>query len=69
MGKLIKEIDPLDKVWEYAYDGNRNRISRRDAKGELTEYVFTRMICWSRSAMPTQALWPISMMPIITASG
>uniref|UniRef100_UPI0040573D10 RHS repeat-associated core domain-containing protein n=1 Tax=Candidatus Electrothrix sp. TaxID=2170559 RepID=UPI0040573D10 len=40
VGKLIKEIDPLNKVWEYAYDGNRNRISRRDAKGELTEYSF-----------------------------
>ncbi|MCW5203714.1 hypothetical protein VU12_12350, partial [Desulfobulbus sp. US4] len=40
VGKLIKEIDPLNKVWEYGYDGNRNRISRRDAKGELTEYGF-----------------------------
>ncbi|MCI5183008.1 MAG: hypothetical protein D3921_10945 [Candidatus Electrothrix sp. AW1] len=40
VGKLIKEIDPLHQVWEYAYDGNRNRISRRDAKGELTEYSF-----------------------------
>ncbi|WPD22236.1 MAG: RHS repeat-associated core domain-containing protein [Candidatus Electrothrix scaldis] len=40
VGKLIKEIDPLHQVWEYAYDGNRNRISRRDAKGDLTEYSF-----------------------------
>uniref|UniRef100_UPI004055E844 RHS repeat-associated core domain-containing protein n=1 Tax=Candidatus Electrothrix sp. TaxID=2170559 RepID=UPI004055E844 len=40
VGKLIKEIDPLNKVWEYAYDGNRNRISRKDAKGDLTEYSF-----------------------------
>ncbi|WLE99292.1 MAG: RHS repeat-associated core domain-containing protein [Candidatus Electrothrix communis] len=40
VGKLIKEIDPLNKVWEYAYDGNRNRISRQDGKGELTEYAF-----------------------------
>ncbi|MCI5195685.1 MAG: hypothetical protein D3919_05515 [Candidatus Electrothrix sp. AW5] len=40
VGKLIKEIDPLHQVWEYAYDGNRNRISRKDAKGDLTEYSF-----------------------------
>ncbi|MCI5223406.1 MAG: RHS repeat protein, partial [Candidatus Electrothrix sp. AR4] len=40
VGKLIRETDPLGKVWEYAYDGNRNRISRQDGKGDLTEYDF-----------------------------
>ncbi|CAK8716174.1 RHS repeat-associated core domain-containing protein [Candidatus Electrothrix laxa] len=40
VGKLIRETDPLSKTWEYAYDGNRNRISRQDAKGDLTEYGF-----------------------------
>lgn len=38
--KLVKETDPLGKVWEYAYDGERNRTSRKDAKGELIEYGF-----------------------------
>ncbi|MCI5164645.1 MAG: RHS repeat protein [Candidatus Electrothrix sp. GM3_4] len=40
VGKLIRETDPLGMVWEYAYDGNRNRTSRRDAKGNLGEYGF-----------------------------
>jgi RHS repeat-associated protein len=40
VGKLIRETDPLSKTWEYAYDGNRNRISRQDGKGDLTEYGF-----------------------------
>lgn len=38
--KLVKETDPLGKVWEYGYDGNRNRVRRKDAKGDLTEYGF-----------------------------
>ncbi|CAK8713363.1 RHS repeat-associated core domain-containing protein [Candidatus Electrothrix gigas] len=40
VGKLIQETDPLGMVWQYGYDGNRNRTSRRDAKGDLTEYGF-----------------------------
>ncbi|RWX47115.1 RHS repeat-associated core domain-containing protein [Candidatus Electrothrix aarhusensis] len=40
VGKLTRETDPLLRVWEYAYDGNRNRITGQDAKGNLTEYDF-----------------------------
>ncbi|MCI5210953.1 MAG: RHS repeat protein, partial [Candidatus Electrothrix sp. ATG2] len=40
VGKLIRETDPLLNGWEYGYDGNRNRITRLDAKGDLTEYEF-----------------------------
>jgi RHS repeat-associated protein len=40
VAELVKETDPLGKEWEYAYDGNRNRVRRKDAKGELTEYGF-----------------------------
>ncbi|XCN73277.1 MAG: HYD1 signature containing ADP-ribosyltransferase family protein [Candidatus Electrothrix aestuarii] len=40
VGKLVQETDPLGMVWQYGYDGNRNRTSRRDAKGDLTEYGF-----------------------------
>jgi RHS repeat-associated protein len=40
VGKMIQETDPLGMAWEYAYDGNRNRTSRKDAKGDLTEYGF-----------------------------
>ncbi|MCI5140263.1 MAG: hypothetical protein D3909_00645, partial [Candidatus Electrothrix sp. ATG1] len=40
VGKLIRETDPLLNTWEYGYDGNRNRITRQDAKGDLTEYEF-----------------------------
>ncbi|MCI5207459.1 MAG: RHS repeat protein [Candidatus Electrothrix sp. ATG2] len=40
VGKLIQETDPLGMVWQYEYDGNRNRTARRDAKGDLTEYGF-----------------------------
>lgn len=38
--QLVREIDPLGKTWQYGYDGNRNRISRTDANGALTEYGF-----------------------------
>ncbi|MCI5163203.1 MAG: hypothetical protein D3917_14525 [Candidatus Electrothrix sp. AX5] len=37
---MTRETDPLLRVWEYAYDGNRNRITRQDGKGNLTEYDF-----------------------------
>ncbi|MCI5189801.1 MAG: hypothetical protein D3905_08375, partial [Candidatus Electrothrix sp. AS4_5] len=40
VGKMIQETDPLGMVWQYEYDGNRNRTSRKDAKGDLTEYGF-----------------------------
>jgi RHS repeat-associated protein len=40
VGKLVQETDPLGMVWQYEYDGNRNRTARRDAKGDLTEYGF-----------------------------
>jgi len=36
VGQVIREIDPLNKVWEYAYDGVGNKVSRKDANGNET---------------------------------
>lgn len=40
VGQVIREIDPLNKVWVYAYDGVGNKVSRQDAKGDLTQYNY-----------------------------
>jgi len=36
VGQVIREIEPLNKVWTYTYGGVGNKVSRQDAKGNLT---------------------------------
>ncbi|MBX2999640.1 MAG: RHS repeat protein [Caldilineaceae bacterium] len=52
LDRLVRETNPLGKIWEYTYDPAGNLRSRLDANNNLTEYTYTADNLLARVSYP-----------------